>query len=984
MPVKFVSCLCILIALTLMVVPRQAGAVPLAHTPDSHAPVYGTTLGVQTFLDNQPGVLKNYTDGGQQAAIIIENNSLYYGLSPHLYLTLLETTSGLLSNPNPPEALLRQPLSPDGPDGFAAQIEWASLALRSGLGPHTTPPTLTFKDGVTTTLLLEQPPEAIAVQLLLATGRTSSEWQSLYTRFNQVLAHYFHAALPDLFTVPTLDAPSEPAPNEPDPTAPPGSTDNRAWLAPTEGFLYLPWPDGVRMTHLAYFDHVYPTVDSGSDGYASVVTYMGNASVQYDTHDGHDYYFPDQPVGTPILAAASGIAYARTARGNGVVILHSNGFETVYWHLDEFAPRFSGLIDSNQGIPVEAGDTLGTSGSTGFVYGSPHLHFEVRRYGRQVDPYGWYGPGPDPCAEYAGCEPSTWLWHKSLIGHYDFTPPGASLSPNTQAAAPPPLPPADPNAYAQPTAAPATPSDGTDDYARDGNPSRFFPPDHDGAAAQDQPLLPTLPPATPRQPTPPATSDQSQQQAPDSPAPPVTSDQVEQQAPVVPTPLSSLQATDQAPPVGTLSVNPPEDVLLYVPFDGHVVQQVGHGFAAAEEQIEFLEGRYGQGIRLPVWGGLSYPISDNLHTAEGSISVWAYVPEAYPPNSINRHYIFAASANASDTTGVYAGTLALRRDMVGPDGNPGWNFWTTPQTGESERNDLFAPDSLASGWHHFAITWNMNQRSKALYLDGALAASADNVTLPSDVGALLQLGRFTTGSRQSGLLFDELAIFARVLTPAEIAALAQATAPIAVSATTVQTRTLLLDTNASDAESGIDSVQLGREGTFIDPLPYHDGYTWRLPSYEGAHNLEVRYFDKAGNHSVVTHTVILDLSAPQGNAAFQSINAITATLSISATDRQPPISMQVSTDQSFAQAEWMPLETVMEWAWQPPLTDSTDIPTLYVRFQDATGLISEPVLVADPNRQLFLPMIVQADRASVSTPVPSTEISPLFLPMVMR
>jgi hypothetical protein len=57
------------------------------------------------------------------------------------------------------------------------------------------------------------------------------------------------------------------------------------------------------------------------------------------------------------------------------------------------------------------------------VGGTPHLHFEVRRHGRQVDPYGWYGNGPDPCLRYAGCAPSTWLWSDALHGSYDFTPP---------------------------------------------------------------------------------------------------------------------------------------------------------------------------------------------------------------------------------------------------------------------------------------------------------------------------------------------------------------------------------------------------------------------------------------------------------------------------------------------------------------------------------------------------------------------------------
>lgn len=386
-----------------------------------------------------------------------------------------------------------------------------------------------------------------------------------------------------------------------------------------------------------------------------------------------------------------------------------------------------------------------------------------------------------------------------------------------------------------------------------------------------------------------------------------------------------------------------------------------------------------------MWGGLTYPISDNLHSAAGSISVWAYLPESYPINSINRHYIFAASANPTDPTEGYAGTLALRRDQAGPDGTPHWNFWTTPQTGDADRHDLFAPDTLAPGWHHFAVTWDAAQRTKALYLDGHLVATSDTVTLPQDVGALLQLGRFTTGSRQSGMLFDDLAIFGRVLHQDEVSALAQATTPLTVSATIVQSRTLLLDTNANDADSGISSVQLGRNGTFLDPQPYHDAYTWRLPAYEGTHVVEVRYLDQAGNQSTVTQTVSVNLLAPQGSATFDSISELTATLTISATDAHPPIMLQVGTDPTFANAEWLPLQANLEWTWQPPLTDVQEtIPPLYVRFQDAAGLISSPVLVTAPARRIFLPLLVHSSSDAATVAPATTQSTSLFLPVIEK
>jgi murein DD-endopeptidase MepM/ murein hydrolase activator NlpD len=95
----------------------------------------------------------------------------------------------------------------------------------------------------------------------------------------------------------------------------------------------------------------------------------------------------------------------------------------VYWHLDKFAKKFRGKVNTDEGVPVRAGDLLGSSGRSGFVGGTPHLHFEVRLHGKQVDPYGWYGAGQDPCPAYAGCTISRWLWAPELSGEFDFTPP---------------------------------------------------------------------------------------------------------------------------------------------------------------------------------------------------------------------------------------------------------------------------------------------------------------------------------------------------------------------------------------------------------------------------------------------------------------------------------------------------------------------------------------------------------------------------------
>ncbi|MCD7061105.1 M23 family metallopeptidase [Pelagibacterium xiamenense] len=84
--------------------------------------------------------------------------------------------------------------------------------------------------------------------------------------------------------------------------------------------------------------------------------------------------------GTPILAAAAGtISHAgrNGGYGNMVEIDHGNGVVTRYAHMN--------AISVSEGQTVSAGQVVGSSGSTGRSTG-PHLHFEVRRNGKAVDP----------------------------------------------------------------------------------------------------------------------------------------------------------------------------------------------------------------------------------------------------------------------------------------------------------------------------------------------------------------------------------------------------------------------------------------------------------------------------------------------------------------------------------------------------------------------------------------------------------------------
>jgi murein DD-endopeptidase MepM/ murein hydrolase activator NlpD len=106
-------------------------------------------------------------------------------------------------------------------------------------------------------------------------------------------------------------------------------------------------------------------------------------------HRGVDYAADS---GTPIMATSDGVVVHRSPKGsfgNTVEIRHPNGFVTRYAHLRSFR---SGV---NVGTRVKQGDVIGYVGMTGLATG-PHLHYEMMRSGRHMDPLSVDLPAGDP------------------------------------------------------------------------------------------------------------------------------------------------------------------------------------------------------------------------------------------------------------------------------------------------------------------------------------------------------------------------------------------------------------------------------------------------------------------------------------------------------------------------------------------------------------------------------------------------------------
>jgi murein DD-endopeptidase MepM/ murein hydrolase activator NlpD len=94
------------------------------------------------------------------------------------------------------------------------------------------------------------------------------------------------------------------------------------------------------------------------------------------------------PTGTEIVAMAdANVRFAGVMSGFGNVVWldHGGSILSLYAHLS--------TIDVREGEFVERGQRVGLSGATGDVT-APHLHFEVWRWGHEVDPVPLMGGPP--------------------------------------------------------------------------------------------------------------------------------------------------------------------------------------------------------------------------------------------------------------------------------------------------------------------------------------------------------------------------------------------------------------------------------------------------------------------------------------------------------------------------------------------------------------------------------------------------------------
>ncbi|MEM9776767.1 MAG: LysM peptidoglycan-binding domain-containing M23 family metallopeptidase [Chloroflexota bacterium] len=121
-----------------------------------------------------------------------------------------------------------------------------------------------------------------------------------------------------------------------------------------------------------------PITGSVSAGYGDARSY--NNGPIYAFHSGIDFR---GSIGTPIYSPAEGIVVYSDfleLRGNAVIIDHGMGVMTAYYHLLS--------ADVEVGDVVEPQQQIAAGGNTGLSTG-PHLHWDLRVWGRAVHPTRW-------------------------------------------------------------------------------------------------------------------------------------------------------------------------------------------------------------------------------------------------------------------------------------------------------------------------------------------------------------------------------------------------------------------------------------------------------------------------------------------------------------------------------------------------------------------------------------------------------------------
>ncbi len=132
-------------------------------------------------------------------------------------------------------------------------------------------------------------------------------------------------------------------------------------------------------------DYILPTDGTIDVGYSAQTPVYSKTLADWRTHEGIDYIVP---LGTEIKAINDGVVQQVVTddlMGVTVTIKHTDGTVSLYANLDKDPPVKKDQL-------INQGDLIGKVGKTAIIEISqePHLHFEVSRDGKTIDPLTLY------------------------------------------------------------------------------------------------------------------------------------------------------------------------------------------------------------------------------------------------------------------------------------------------------------------------------------------------------------------------------------------------------------------------------------------------------------------------------------------------------------------------------------------------------------------------------------------------------------------
>lgn len=124
-----------------------------------------------------------------------------------------------------------------------------------------------------------------------------------------------------------------------------------------------------------------PVAGSVTTAFSGDTPIYDKTMCDWRTHNGVDIAAAE---GTPVKACASGTVTDVSVDdmyGQQITIDHGNGIKSRYANL-------SSQVNVKKGQEVKVGDTIGSIGETAQaeIAVTPHLHFEMTKNGKQVDP----------------------------------------------------------------------------------------------------------------------------------------------------------------------------------------------------------------------------------------------------------------------------------------------------------------------------------------------------------------------------------------------------------------------------------------------------------------------------------------------------------------------------------------------------------------------------------------------------------------------